>query len=498
MPIPSLFIGAGALTTQQNAISVIANNIANVNTTSFKSSKVNFQEQVGTTLKSASSPTLTLGGANPVEVGSGISLSSVSTAFTQGSLKNTGVATDLGVVGNGFFVVSGSSVEGGGLKSPEFTRDGHFNLDSQGNLVNAAGQKVYAATFYDTATQKIKSMSGYNVITYHTDQTIGPSAAPTMQATIGGAAPNLAVPTPTLTPFVGGSAPTFTASKLQELSIRGGLIDSATSIVPAAGNLTISRLSDGRMNFAYVQAATTYSAAVDTNLTLSDGVLSFELNQTAPAGAGKLQMRIRLEPGVSSLETIFGSVDYSTALGTSDTIVFTAAAATTQIDTVAGNITVGADDIKYMKLTNIQGLYDPVRIPSFLFDQDPLLEVEVGGFAIEADGTYSIVGISSEKQKLGRILMANFTNADGLTNKGNNNYVSSSNSGTAAISVLGGPFDKNAPSINGSRMVSGSLESSNVNLANEFSDLIGLQRGLQASAQTVSRSDEILQTIINL
>lgn len=496
MPIPSLFIGAGALTTQQNAISVVANNIANVNTTSFKSSKVNFQEQAANLLSGASSPTQTLGGRNPIEAGNGITLSSVSTAFTQGSLKSTGIATDLALKGNGFFVVSSASVEGGGLISPEYTRDGHFTLDSEGLLVNAAGQKVFGATLYNTVTSKVKSIPGYSAITYHTDQTIGPDGAPTMQPTNGAVAPALAVPTPTLTAFAGGTAPTFDASQIAEFSIRGNLIENTGVDTGTPGNTTISRLEDGRMRFQFddgnAGGASVYTADFDTSKQISDSVVT--INMVNNAGA-QVQLRIRLEPGVTSLETVFGSVDFDAATATSDTILFTGAAATTQAGT---DITVGADDLEFMTTANIRSLSDPIKVPSFFFTVDPNLEKETASFNIGADGTVSIVGPSSDKLRIGRLMISNFTNPDGLTNKGGNNYVASANSGNASLTVLGGPFDRSAPSVAGTSMISGALEGSNVNLANEFTDLISLQRGLQASGRTVSTSDEILQTLINL
>ncbi len=74
MPIPSLFTGAGALTTQQNAINVISNNIANVNTTAFKSSRIYFVEETSNMSRPASSPTGTIAGTNPFEIGTGLSI----------------------------------------------------------------------------------------------------------------------------------------------------------------------------------------------------------------------------------------------------------------------------------------------------------------------------------------------------------------------------------------------------------------------------------------
>jgi flagellar hook protein FlgE len=472
MPIPSLFIGSGAITTQQNAISVVANNIANVNTTAFKSSKVSFQDQTANIMKPSSAPTQVLGGTNPTEYGTGVRLASVSTNFGQGSLKQTGIASDLSIQGGGFFVVSGNAVEGQGLKNAEYTRDGHFNVDVQGNLVNSGGQKVYGITFFDTATQQVKSLPGYTGVTFYSDQPIGDtiidtSAAPPVEVAAGPTA---------------GKAIVY--SNVSEISVRGSLIDSTPAI---AGDITASREADGRMKISIDQGGTDYETFIDSANTLfSDGVTSFTMED--PATGNQLQLRIRLKPGVTSLESVFTNLN-----ATGDSLTIQAAAA--QVD---DDITVGADDIEFMSVANVNSLLDPVKLPSFLFTVDTGIEIGTTSYSVESDGTITVVGESSERMKLGRLAMANFKNYDGLNHIGNNNYKDTTNSGPAALSVLGGPFNKSAPSISSTKIVSGALEGSNVNLADEFSEMIALQRGLQASGRTVTSSDEILQTLINL
>lgn len=499
MPIPSLFTGAGALTIQQNAISVIANNIANVNTTGYKTSRVHFAEEINNSLRPASSASLTKGGTNPLQVGTGLALSDINTVFSQGSLKTTGLASDLALSGNGFFVVSRATEDGSStINTPEFTRDGHFLVDSDNNLVTADGSKVIGAQIYDPATGRAKSITGYSGITYFTDQPIGPITAPTMFTNDGGASPNLAVPTPTTTTGGGGVAPAFDASNLAEFSIRGGLVELGTGVTTGTpGDLEITRRDDGKLVFSFDNAnagtgASTYSVAVDTDAQILDNVLTFHMTN---ATDDILQMRIRLKPGVTSLDDVFKNIDYDASSSTSDTMSFAGNAATAQ---TSSDITVSDADFEYMSLPDLKSLFSTIKIPNFLYDQDPALEVEATSYVINANGSISVFGPSSEELKLGRVLVANFANADGLENNGGNKYVESSNSGLPAISVIDGPFDTNAPSTSGTRIVSGALEASNVNIANEFAELIAFQRGLQFNATTVQRSDEILQTLINL
>lgn len=490
MPLPSLNISAVAMTTLQKAVDVVANNIANVNTTAYKSSRIYFSQEASNIITSGSAPAGNFAGTNPIEIGTGIKVSDVSTSFTKesGPMKNTGMATDLAIGGSGtaFFVVSSQTPQdSAGLVAPQYTRDGHFMIDSNENLANASGDKVMGAMLYDDTTGKIRTLSGYSGVTFFADQAIG-----TIQPTVGALAPS-----PDLTGNVGGTPPVFDSSKIAEMSVRGNLINSNINVnVTGKGDLTVSKNSEDRMVFTYEELASvpsvTYSLAVDTNSKIEDNVLTFELADTSGNG-NKIQLRIRLEPGVQSLTDVFQNVDYEN--GSSDSIKFLAAQAQS-----GSSITVGDADFAHMSISDLRSLMSPVKIPSFFYTQDTSLEIERKEFNIEANGSVSARGKSGERINLGRVLIANFINPDALMNRGQNKYDESSNSGSAAISVVGGPFDKSAPSISDVQIVSGALEQSNVNLANEFAELIGFQRSLQASSRVITASDEILQTLINL
>jgi len=114
---------------------VIGNNISNVNTVGYKSSRATFQEIFSETLKGAGAPEGGRGGTNPQQIGLGISLASIDTLHTRGSIESTGYPLDLAIEGNGFFIVS----DGG---SPKFTRAGNFIRDTEGNIVNGNGLRV--------------------------------------------------------------------------------------------------------------------------------------------------------------------------------------------------------------------------------------------------------------------------------------------------------------------------------------------------------------------
>ncbi|MEM9347907.1 MAG: flagellar hook-basal body complex protein [Planctomycetota bacterium] len=131
----ALFSGLTGLNANSQTIGVTGNNIANVNTTSFKRSQAFFETQVSQTLKNGSAPSTALGGTNPAQAGLGTRLAAITRDFSDGGLQPTGVSTHAAVEGAGFFIVEQSG-------SQLFTRDGTFQLDRDFNLVTNNGARV--------------------------------------------------------------------------------------------------------------------------------------------------------------------------------------------------------------------------------------------------------------------------------------------------------------------------------------------------------------------
>jgi flagellar hook protein FlgE len=126
----TLTSGVSALKTFGKSLEVIGNNIANVNTTGYKSSTTNFADTFSNTMRAASS----VDAAS--QVGTGVQINGINTNFKQGSLTSTGNVTDLAVSGNGYFLVQDTS------GSNYATRDGSFHFDTSGNLLNAQNMAV--------------------------------------------------------------------------------------------------------------------------------------------------------------------------------------------------------------------------------------------------------------------------------------------------------------------------------------------------------------------
>ncbi|MCL6635839.1 MAG: flagellar basal-body rod protein FlgF [Peptococcaceae bacterium] len=136
--IRSLYSGVSGMKNHQIRMDTIGNNIANVNTTGFKSSRTNFQDTLYQMLRPASASSGgNLGGINANQVGLGMTVSSITNNMGQGALQATGRALDLAIDGNGWFVVS---PDGG--TTVYYTREGIFYIDNAGDLVNSNGYKV--------------------------------------------------------------------------------------------------------------------------------------------------------------------------------------------------------------------------------------------------------------------------------------------------------------------------------------------------------------------
>ena len=133
--MPDFSIPLSGLMASQTALSVISNNLANMNTTGYKDNTVSFQDLFYQNIGST-------GSGDPEQVGAGVTIGSISTNFTGGDLQTTGVDTDVAVSNNGFFVLKGDN--GGNL----YTRDGEFTVNTAGYLVSQDGYQVlgYSAT----------------------------------------------------------------------------------------------------------------------------------------------------------------------------------------------------------------------------------------------------------------------------------------------------------------------------------------------------------------
>ena len=152
--------GVSGIKAFSKSLEVIGDNIANVNTTGFKGSKVTNQDNFSQTLRDANAEANY--SQNSMQVGSGTSVASISQEFTQGVLSTTGSPTDLGISGRGFFQVTDPL----NTATPLYTRAGDFRLDSTGNLVTNNGFKVVGATPIAANVVSFKIEKDGNITTF--------------------------------------------------------------------------------------------------------------------------------------------------------------------------------------------------------------------------------------------------------------------------------------------------------------------------------------------
>lgn len=153
----SFYSGISSLRAHQTMLDVTGNNIANVNTTGFKTGRVNFQDTLSQMIEYPSGPQGDIGGTNPAQVGLGVQVGSISNDFGQGSTQSTGRGLDMMINGDGFFVIQAGNEQ-------LYTRNGAFSLDANGQLITQDGALVQG-WMYDGAIDDINMNTPMGAIT---------------------------------------------------------------------------------------------------------------------------------------------------------------------------------------------------------------------------------------------------------------------------------------------------------------------------------------------
>jgi len=483
-----MFIGRQGIAAHQKAINLTTNNIANVNSIAFKKSSIGFANSISDVTSLGGAPTPSSGGVNAKVFGTGPLADSVSTTFSQGSLRQVGNTANLALEGPGFFVVSpNNNVTDNVSDDFLYTRDGTFDIDADGNLVNSSGQFIMGAVFYDGNTSEMRSINNpnYQSVTYLSDQTIGSSI-------------NVST-APSFTTSTGIGFPSINTNAISELSVRSGLVDSPIDIND--GTLTISQKND-LLEFSFTDTSgkipapdNVFSRTISTSFGFDSKSNTFVLRNAA---AKEVQMRLRVKPEIVSLGEVFTGFDYDENSGVGSSLTFDSAASSPETQ-VGNSVTLDEDDLPYITAADMQGLIAPIKLPPIFYSPDPQSELQLSKYNIGQDGTVSIEsGSTTGRMEIARILVGNFTNYEGLINNGAGYYSPSVNSGEAAIQVIGGPSTNENLHLESTQIISNTLEYSNVDIAQEMTKMIAYQRGLQGSARVVTVADELLQALMNL
>src|SRR4051812_3803331 len=235
----TLFTGLSGLDVNQTRLNVVGNNIANVNTTAFKSSRALFKPQFYVTDAGGSPPGGDFGGTNPSQRGLGAVVSSIEKDFSPGAIEPTGRGTDMAIDGDGFFVVQGS---GGDQR---YTRDGSFTLNASNQMVTSTGDFVQGFGV-DVDGNVVPGRLGNITVPLGTTTTAKSTTSAMMEGNLDASGPVAAgasILTSQVLTTVGGAAAPTAATLLT------GLADATAPAAPlmAAGDVfTLAGQKDGR------------------------------------------------------------------------------------------------------------------------------------------------------------------------------------------------------------------------------------------------------------
>ena len=506
--MPTFSIPLSGLTTQSTALSAIANNLANLNTTGYKDSVVQFRDLFYQNLG-------TSGSGNPIQLGAGAGVAATSSLFTQGNVNPTGVATNVAISGTGFFVAQQNGVL-------SYTRAGDFSVDKNAFLVTDDGQQVLGFPFVNGA---ITTGQGLTPLQLGTGQISAPTPTANVQLKTNldaTAAVGAAFSTP-LTVFdsLGAShVLTFTFTKNAannwnyQVAIPAGVLSPV--LVGGVATPQTGILATGSLGFDGngVLTATTAGTAAPTYAGTGNGTIS-----GLAAGAGSAAETITIKAVDATHFTVSGSV--SGVLGTatvgtpftSGQLSFTLNAGATPF--VAGDtftVATTAGTLGNIAAIPINGFADGATGMTFNWNvlngtvptisqvaaasstsstqQDGAGSGSLVSFAIGSDGIINGSFSNGKTAILGQLALANFPNEQGLQRAGRNSFNETLASGQA---VVGAPGTGGRGTLSG-----GALELSNVDIASEFAAMIVAQRGFQANARVVTTFDEVTQDTINL
>ncbi len=313
----SLFAGISGLKSSQISLNVIGDNLANLNTSGFKSSRVSFSTELTTTLRPALAPTGGIGGINPLQIGSGTKVSSVDRNFAQGNLAPTGRPLDLAIQGDGFFILTDGFQD-------VFTRVGAFNVDRNNDLVDSG------------TGLKVKGVSG-NAINIPVNSTLAGKATATTEIKGNLNAEFTASPLNHVITTSTAYAATGTATTRV---LTGSIDPTASTSVTGVGTSFTSELAVGDMINVNGEIRKVTVITDDTNLTVATAFTDTGNDTALTAGTGVLTGSI--DPAASATVTGVGTL-FTSELAVGDKITVSGEVRT--ITAIASNksLTVSAD-----------------------------------------------------------------------------------------------------------------------------------------------------------
>ncbi len=445
----ALFAGVSGLRNHQVRMDVIGNNIANVNTVAFKSSRVTFAESFNQLLQGATRPPANSGGRNPTQIGNGMNIASIDTKFTQGTIQGTGVKTDVAISGDAFFVVKGNG-------KTLYTRAGNFQFDANGRLVSPSNGYITQGINADP----LGNFSSSSAVT-DIDLTLNlkSPARATQNLSLAG---NL-----NLNQRIVQTTPA-TISEPHQMSIT--VYDTAGQ----AHNLV--------MTFNQVFAGTPAAPDNTWTFSISSATATVEgIDNAATPATGALDA----DQGLVTFNAQGQMVDFSNGVVQQSVepvrIRVTPTSGGTPFDVL----------LDPGSINDINGLSQFANPSNAVFTaQDGYTSGDLQDISIDSTGVITGFYTNGVSRPVAQLSLASFNNPTALLRRGDNSFEPSANSGVPVLGFAGTSIT--------STITASALESSNVDLSEQFTEMITAQRGFQASARVITTSDEMLTELVNL
>ena len=538
----SLTTGITGLRTHQQNLDIVANNLANANTVAFKAQTVTFSDLIYQNLGGGGG-----GGETEVQaIGTGAQVARISRRFSQGQLESTGEIFDFALQGEGYFILTSASGE------TVYTRDGSFGLDSEGRLIDpSSGFTVRrfgtvgdpsdtSAGFQEVGDDSIKIPLGVAI----------PGSATTTIDFSGNlpstASPPAAQVISSFGTFQGPTGPATAATLLNDLTVNDAdyvlgdtiqingtnpdgtgfigtipadtatLGDLVTAVNALSTGATASILPDGTFQMAADDTGVASMTLVFSDSTGNVGSTNFSgtsMIETVAGTDGDVfqssmeifdtrgethRLAIEFRKVTKNSWDAVASIDGDTGSMIDDS-VFNITFNENGTFALAGTSGIGDSDIEialdalsgtqvinvgFQELSHLATDYSLNQSPDG-FPSGTLVSV-----AVSEDGELSGLASNGRTVPIAQLAIARFRHAGALNPIGNNHFQQTLNAGTPSVG------DGNS----GGRgsIVSGQLENSNVDIAQEFTRLIVAQRGFSANARTITVADEMLEELTNI
>jgi flagellar hook protein FlgE len=576
----ALFTGLSGLNSHAQALEVIGNNIANTNTTAFKSSRVIFESLFSRTLSGGSAPSDASGGTNPHQIGLGVKIGATQRDLRNGSFSSTGDGRDLAIEGDGFFIVNRAG-------DNYYTRAGAFRTNSLNQLVNAAGDRVQGFTVDANFTLQSGQLDDITIplgtltLAEATENVrfSGNLNAGGQVATAGASVDLLGAPNTGFALIAGATTPAAPPNVLENGSLLTEIEDPlqpGATLFGAGQRIVIDGAEKGSRILPVASFAIGAASTVADFMTFLTTALG--INTTVGPNPDGATPGVALDPGAGIItvtgntgeanDLIISNTDIrllnangsgaglpfvpdKTVDATGESVKSTFVVYDSLGDTLIVDITMVLEDKANVGTTwryfvESPDDTDPTTLPGTgtldfdvngrlttltpvpisidragtgaatpllidlafngptdtvtalvdetseiaAVDQDGAPLGTLTSFGVDVDGTIIGAFSNSATRTLGQVALADFTNPEGLVDVGSGLYAVGANSGSPAVTAPG--------ALGAGRIISGALELSNVDLGQEFIQLILTSTGYSASSRVIRTTDELLQQLLVL